>query len=174
MEDELALVIPSLQWAQEYQAMVGEVLEAGEGHFNNFPLALGDFAAFVAELEDEACGRNLPPDISAQQTYWTVRNGETIVGEIRLRPTIPEPFETQNGHIGYNIRPTERRKGCATRQLALVLAEARKCGLNRVMLPVQTGNIGSEHAIQKNGGYVNGQSVDSETGEIMLHHWIDL
>lgn len=131
--ETLIRVPPSLLWEKQYQEMVREFLEAGEGHFNNFPLAINDFAAFIAELEDEAAGRNLPPDISPQRTYWTIRNGETLVGEIRLRPTISPPYEQQNGHIGYNIRPSQRRKGFATRQLTLLLDEARNCGLVRVM-----------------------------------------
>ena len=170
----LELVSPSVKWEQEYQEMVREFMESEEPYFNNFPLALENFTAFIAELKDEAAGRNLPPGISPQNTYWSVKNGEMLVGEIRLRPTIPPPFELQSGHIGYNIRPGERRKGYATRQFALVLDEARKYDLRRVMLPVRKGNVGSERAIQKNGGYLEGQSEDKQTGEVFLHYWIDL
>ncbi|HSG43005.1 MAG TPA: GNAT family N-acetyltransferase [Anaerolineales bacterium] len=170
----LTLVSPSINWEQQYQEMVREFMETDEPIFNNFPLALENFAEFIAELEDEAGGRNLPPDISPQNTYWAVTRDEIIVDEICLRPTIPPPFELQSGHIGYNIHPSERRKGYATQQLSLVLDEARKYELKRVMLPVSKGNIGSERAIQKNGGYVDGQSEDNETGEVTLHYWINL
>ena len=172
--DILKLVTPSIKWEQQYQAMVREFMETEEPYFNNFPLALENFADFITELEDEAAGRNLPPGISPQNTYWTVKNEEIIVGEIRLRPTIPPPYELQSGHIGYNIRPGERHKGYATRQLSLVLDEARKYDLKRVMLPVRKGNEGSERAIRKNGGYVDGQSEDKESGKVTLYYWIDL
>ena len=154
--------------------MVREFMQTDEPIFNNFPLALENFTAFITELEDEAEGRNLPPDIYPQRTYWAVTNSDIIVGEIRLRPTIPAPFELQAGHIGYNIRPSQRRKGYATQQLTLVLNEARKHDLKKVMLPVRKGNIGSERAIQKNGGYVDGQNEDNETGEVTVHYWINL
>lgn len=172
--ETLTLVSPSIKWEQQYQEMIREFMETEEPIFNNFPLALENFADFITELEDEAAGHNLPPGIALQNTYWTVKNGTVIVGEIRLRPTIPPPYELQSGHIGYNIRPSQRRKGYATQQLRLGLKEARKYALKRVMLPVSKGNIGSERAIQKNGGYVEGQSEDAETGEITLHYWIDL
>ncbi|MDX1377331.1 MAG: GNAT family N-acetyltransferase, partial [Anaerolineales bacterium] len=148
--DTLELVAPSIKWEQEYQEMVREFMETEEPYFNNFPLALEDFTTFIAELKDEAAGSNLPPGISPQNTYWTIKNGVSIVGEIRLRPTIPPPYQLQAGHIGYNIRPSERRKGYATRQLALVLDEARKYDLKRVMLPIRAGNTGSVLTIQKN------------------------
>lgn len=38
------------------------------------------------------------------------------------------------GHIGYAIRPSERRKGYAGRMLALGLQEARKLALDRVLV----------------------------------------
>jgi len=173
-DQTLTLVSPSIKWEQQYQAMVREFLETEEPYFNNFPLALENFSAFITELKDEAAGLNLPPGISPQNTYWTVRNENVLVGEIRLRPTISPPFELQAGHIGYNIRPSERLKGYATQQLTLVLNEARKYKLKRVMLPVSKGNIGSERVIQKNGGYMEGQSKDKETGQINLHYWINL
>lgn len=166
-DDILTLVTPALCWEQEYQAMVREFLATDEIHFNNFPLALENFAAFVAELEDEAAGRNLPPGIFPQQTYWTIRNGISMLGEIRLRPTKPDD------HIGYNIRPSERRKGYATRQLALGLEEAQRHGLAKVMLPVRQGNTGSERTIEKLGGYIDG-AVCGADGTILRHYWIDL
>ncbi|HEY4386453.1 MAG TPA: hypothetical protein VGN34_18505 [Ktedonobacteraceae bacterium] len=52
--EKLALVKPALEFAEEYVAMVREFMEANEGWFTNFPLALADFAGFVHELEDEA------------------------------------------------------------------------------------------------------------------------
>ncbi len=172
LEETLVLVSPSLRWEAEYQAMIREFLANGEGHFNNFPLALSDFATFITELEDEAAGRNLPAAISPQQTYWTAKNGRTLVGEIRLRPTIPPPFELQNGHIGYNIRPLERRKGYGTRQLTLGLEKARAFGLERVMLLVEEGNQGSERIIAVQGGWIEGQEFD-EAGS-SNYWWIDL
>ncbi len=110
----------------------------GEGYpFNNVELARQDFAAFVQELEDEAAGIVLPPGIPPQQTYFSVKDGTTVVGKVRFRPRLEPPFERYNGHIGYTIRPSQRRKGYATRQLALVLHEARKAGLDGVMIPIE-------------------------------------
>jgi predicted acetyltransferase len=172
--EELILVKPSTEFESEYVAMVREFLQTDEGWFNNFELALTDFPAFVHELEDEALGIDLPPGIVPQQTYWLVKDGSTVVGEIRLRPHLTPPFEQHNGHIGYNIRPSERRKGYATCQLALLLDEARKQDLTRVMLTIDRENPASVCVIEKNGGWLDWQRISPDTGEMLSCYWIEL
>ncbi|HLI08558.1 MAG TPA: GNAT family N-acetyltransferase [Ktedonobacteraceae bacterium] len=175
--EQLRLVKPAVEYREAYTEMVRELLETDEAWFNNFPLALEDFPAFVRELEEEAQGVNLPPGVVPQQTYWLLRENEdgvTILGEIRLRPTLAEAFEEHHGHIGYNIRPSQRGKGYATRQLALVLQEARRSGLARVMLTVEGDNPASVRVIEKNGGKLDYQHLLPASGELLSCYWIEL
>jgi predicted acetyltransferase len=172
--EHLTLVKPSLEWQTAYTEMVREFMQTGEDWFNNFPLALEDFATFVRELEDEAAGIGLPPDVVPQQTYWLARNDGTLLGEIRLRPHLTPPFERHNGHIGYNIRPSQRGKGYATQQLALVLEEAQRQGLPRVMLTIDGENPASVRVIEKNRGTLEWQRTDPETDETLSCYWIEL
>jgi len=176
-EERVRLVKPAVEYGEAYAEMVREFLQTEEAWFNNFPLALEDFPAFVRELEEEAQGINLPPAVARQQTYWLLRedeNGATILGEIRLRPAITEPFEQHNGHIGYNIRLSQRGRGYATLQLALVLQEARRAGLPRVMLTIEGDNPASVRVIEKNGGWLDYRRRLPETGELLSCYWIDL
>ncbi|HEU0000488.1 MAG TPA: GNAT family N-acetyltransferase [Ktedonobacteraceae bacterium] len=170
----LRLVKPSLEVEAEYTAMVREFLSTGESWFNNFELALADFPAFVQELQDEAQGIGLPPDVVPQQTYWLANEAQILLGEIRLRPHLMPPFEQHNGHIGYNIRPSQRNKGYATCQLALVLDEARQLGLRRVMLTIDGDNPASVRVIEKNGGWLDWQRIEPEMGEMLSCYWIEL
>jgi predicted acetyltransferase len=172
--EELTLVKPSSIFETEYTAMVREFFQMDEDWFNNFPLALSDFPAFVHELEDEAQGIDFPPGVVPQQTYWLLKGGETIVGEIRFRPVLTPPFEQHNGHIGYNIRPSERRKGYATCQLALLLDIARAQSLTRVMLTIEGHNPASVCVIEKNGGELEWRKIAPETGEALACYWINL
>jgi len=170
----LRLVKPSLEFEAEYTAMVREFLQTGEPWFTNFELALEDFPAFVQELQDEAQGIGLPPGVVPQQTYWLVNEEQILLGEIRLRPHLTKPFEQHNGHIGYNTRPSQRGKGYATCQLALALDEARQFGLSRVMLTIDGDNPASVRVIEKNGGWLDWQRVEPETGEMVSCYWIEL
>ena len=152
---------------ESYVAMVDEFEAAGEGYpYNNIPLARSDFAAFVRELEEEKEGIGLPPGVVPQITYALVRDGGTVLGEFRFRPTVPASYFSDSGHIGYNIRPSERRKGYATRGLALLLDKARGLGLETLMLPVVGENLGSVRAIEKNGGALERRDADPESGEV--------
>ena len=173
-DEGLLLAEPTIALAESYCAMVREFLETDEGWFNNVSLALEDFAAFVRELEDEAAGIGLPPDVVPQQTYWLVQDGATVLGEIRLRPHLTEPFEQHHGHIGYNVRPAKRGRGYATRMLALVLEKAREQGLRRVMLTIEGKNPASARVIEKNGGVLEWQREATESGESLACYWIDL
>ncbi len=170
----LTLVKPSLAFETEYGSMVREFYWADEAWFNNFMLALSDFPAFVQELDDEAQGIGLPPDVIPQQTYWLVKEGKSVLGEIRFRPVLTPPFEQHHGHIGYNIRPSQRGNGYATCQLALVLDEARKLGLTRVMLTIEGENPASVRVIEKNGGKLEWQRPATETEEMLSCYWIAL
>lgn len=64
-------------------------------------------------------------------------------------------------HIGYSIRPSERRKGYAREQLWLGLQEAKARGLNSVRIVCRDSNIGSNKTILTNGGVY----VDTIHGE---------
>lgn len=172
---QIRLTLPEIRFAEEYQAMVRESIEIdGDYPYNNVPLALADFAAFVGELADEAAGIDLPPDIPAQQTYFLVFDDTKVIGEFRFRPQIEPPYERFNGHIGYNLRPAYRGKGIGTLALGLLLDIARERGLGGVQMTIDGENPASVRIIQKNGGYLEKAVVDAETEVVTLCYWVDL
>ena len=71
-----------------------------------------------------------------------------IVGIIDLRHHIDHPIlSTWGGHIGYYVRPSERRKGYATKQIALALDYCKSLDIDKVLMSCTIDNIGSEKKV---------------------------
>ncbi len=176
LTEELTLVKPGPEYEAEYRALLAEYQVSGEDcHAGKLLKALGDdFAAFLYRLKDEERRFGLPPGIVPQTTFWLIRNGATILGESRIRHRLTPLLECEGGHIGYAIRPSERRKGYGTCILALTLEKARTMGLKRVLLTCETENIGSAKIIRFNGGIFAGESISMYSGKPVSKYWIDL
>lgn len=108
-------------------------------------------------------------------TYFAVRVSDgTVVGCIELRHTLNESLAVIGGHIGYSVVPLERRKGYATKMLELVLLEAKKAGLDKVMLTCDTDNVSSCKTIERCGGKREQETPFVLDGETYFKYWIEL
>lgn len=174
--DKLELIDPTADQESEYRSMIAEcIAEDTEGHSGFVLSEVGDdFAAFVGKLENDGKGIGLPEGWVPQNTYWLVRDGTHILGEVRLRHRLVPHLLEEGGHVGYMIRPSERRKGYGTLILSLVLEKARKMGIDRVLVTCDDDNIGSSRIIEKNGGVPDESSISPRTGKRTLRYWIRL
>lgn len=108
-------------------------------------------------------------------TYFLVRkNDNKIVGTIDLRLELNDYLRNYGGHIGYSIRPTERRKGYNKINLYLCLLEAQKNGLEKVLITCADYNTGSRNSIKSFDGVLEKTTYDESDGETMELYWIDL
>lgn len=172
--EHVHLVEPLESFRDEFIAYCEEFDAAGEpvppGWLRE---AQADFSALICRWRDTCSGVNVPPDRVPQSIFWLVQ-GQRIIGVSNLRPRLHEALAFEGGHIGYQIRPSDRRKGYATCLLKLTLVEARKQGLKRVMLTCQKKNVGSVRTIEKNGGRLEAEFTSKGTGRPALRYWIDL
>ena len=98
------------------------------------------------------------PDWFVPGTYYYLWDGNTLVGEYRIRHYLTDALKTGAGHIGYSIKKELRGKGYGTKGLALALDLARKIiPEDEIYLRVQKTNLASYRAIVKNGAYVTGE-----------------
>ena len=105
--------------------------------------------------------------------FWLVQDRQ-ILGTSRLRHTLTPELEQLGGNIGYDIRPSARRRGFGTSLLHLTLERARAIGLARVRITCDADNIGSIRVIEKNGGVLDAEVFSLERGKLLRQYWIDL
>jgi predicted acetyltransferase len=178
--ERLELVAPATRCETAYLAMVDDFEAAGEPRIpggSGVALARSDFAAFVQRLQDDERGLGLKPGIVPSSAYWLLRHdaeGVTVLGVSALRHALTPALEDAGGHIGYSIRPSERRRGYGTRILALTLEYARALGLDRVLLTCDTDNTGSARVIEKNGGVLASEGYSALVETRISRYWITL
>jgi predicted acetyltransferase len=136
-------------------------------------LLLDDPDAYFAEVACFEADQDLGPD-QVPQTYFLLFEAGRLVGGSRVRHRLNEKLHLDGGNIGYEIRPPERGKGHGTAILGLSLLEARKLGLERVLLTAATDNVASRRVIEVHGGVPDGSTISPNTGEEMRRYWIEL
>jgi predicted acetyltransferase len=104
--------------------------------------------------------------------FFLVRGDRRILGAIHLRHQLNDRLRANGGHIGYGIRPSERRKGYGKKMLELLLSRLRERGLKKVMLTCDEDNIGSMKIIEGCGGVLQDKVVFK--GTWTRRYWIDL
>ena len=173
-EDRLELADPAVELEAAYLAMIDDFAAAGEPYHQHERAEVEmDFPGFVRKLRDWSRGVNLRPDCVASTTYWLVR-GRTVLGTSRLRHSLCDRLLHEGGHVGYDVRPSERGRGYATRLLALTLAKARERGIVRALVTCDADNAASARVIRKNGGALEDERISLRTGKPIRRYWIDL
>jgi predicted acetyltransferase/uncharacterized protein YhfF len=84
---------------------------------------------------------------------FCVRKSDSkILGSIQIRHEMDEFKRLYSGHIGYSVRPSERRKGYATRILKFAVDYCRTLGIKDINISCMTDNEASRRTILANGG----------------------
>jgi predicted acetyltransferase len=166
------LIEPSERFESQFLAFIDELSRASESFGSES--ARRDFPAYLHLVRTESLGIGLAPGHVPMTTFWLVDSDQRLLGESRLRHHLTPALEEYGGHIGYVIRPSERRKGFGTRILALTLERATKLGLHRVRLTCDTENVPSARIIEHNGGVLSGYGISPVSGKRTSQYWIEL
>ena len=107
------------------------------------------YKEWLEKLNDDESGKNEEWGIS--ETYLLL-NDNRVVGMLNIRYTLSEDKAEKFGHIGYGVRPSERRKGYATYMLKEALKKCREKNMTEVILGCYEDNIASRKTILNNEG----------------------
>ena len=167
---KLKLVKLEPQYQAQLEKMLGEWYATGE---KIIPYAIRrldyhDFDRCLRELEiKEGNEEGRVPD----STFFCLDEERDIfVGAVNIRHYLNESLLLNGGHIGDGVLPSERRKGIATRMIALALEECKKLGIGDILMVCDKENIGSAKSIINNGGVLENEVVVD--GVVEQRYWI--
>ena len=130
---------------------------AEESGFVNctYGFSFEQFLQYQRDCIDHSEGRNLPEGFVPDTIFILEDDDGNYAGVFNLRHRLNAFLESGAGHIGYGIAPRFRRRGYATKGLALVLEEARAIGIEEAYLSVNKNNAGSLKAQLANGALIH-------------------
>lgn len=135
---------------------------------------LNDYDNWLKKLEND---RNQIPDEKnvPAETYFLVRESDNkIVGMINIRLVLNERLRKEGGHIGYGIRPTERRKGYNKLNLYLGLKCLKEHGVKEAFLDCNKDNLGSAKTIKALGGKLTKEYYNLDLKCMVQDYLIDV
>lgn len=175
-EDILTLVKPSKCLKEDIMNYRREHLDCGESSIYGCAglIYYTNFEEWLCETNSIVSKKLTREGVNATTLLSIRKSDYKLIGSIQLRHSLTNELEQYGGQIGYGIRPNERGKGYATKQLALMLDFARTMKINKVMIMCEKNNIASARTILHNGGALEQECYYSCTGQIIQTYWIYL
>lgn len=175
----IRLELPSEKYRVSYVSAVEEFHADGNKQAEYYglldPIKLSNpdsFALYVASLENQRHGIDLPEGYVPATEFWIITDAEEYAGRLHIRHELNDYLRNFGGHIGYNVRPSLRGRGIGSEALRLGLDEARKLGFDTVLITCDDDNIASKKIIEKHGGILENK-IPSE-GVDKCRYWITL
>lgn len=176
------LVRPDTKYYEQYNEMMKEWTESNTDiapWFLNKPfndININEFEKYVNLLlkyETES----VDPKYTTQSDYFAVDENDRLVGAGRLAHNLYADTYDENGngfnvwgHIGYGVRPSERKNGYGTQIARLLLEKARGRNILKVFAGVHDSNTGSIRVIENCGGVLEKiVSIPEDTEQIRIY-----
>lgn len=162
-QDEVILVWPTLEHLPSYVAALErdwspDTLRPEAAREELEQIAADPEAFVAAQIDREGAGPPVTlPDGTKMKRLPGYRrwiwDGEFcgVIG-LRWQPGTEALPAHVLGHIGFSVVPWKRKRGYATRALALILEDAAREGLRYVELTTKLENVASQRVIEANRG----------------------
>ncbi len=139
---------------QDIYDMLQEIPEYENGYANRCKdRSFEDYRKWLIKCENNSNGKDLESWKVPQEVFWLYIDGKPV-GQGKVRYQLTDLLLEQGGHIGYAIRPSERKKGYGTILLKLLLDKTKIREIEKVLITVLNHNIPSIKVALNNGGVI--------------------
>lgn len=175
MNDTATAVRPSTNRVRAFLAMLDDS-DARDPHNTAFYApARQDFARYVQSSLDEEAGRHLPEGFVPCTHRWLVEPNGDVVGVTRLRHRLDTPALAENvGDIGYDVAPSERRRGHGHFALKVAVAEAQRLHMPSALLYIDDDNAASRATAERAGGVLETVTWSEFWQDRICKYWIEV
>lgn len=167
----LKLVKPNIKYKAQIEDVKKEIEKINQSDDDGkWYFKIENLEDFIEQKLKAEHPKNLPKGRVPESTFWMIDEKDLYIGRIAVKHSLTKNLEKFGGHIAYDIRPSKRQKGYASKMLTLGLTEAHKLGLNKVLITCYKDNIASQKVIKKAGGY--DQQENLVKGRWVLRYWV--
>ncbi len=165
---------PNINDVEEIENFKREFQESNSGMDGTGTL-FKDTPSVWLEYIDKMEKRDNPSGVPCLQYGLYEKESGRLLGFIQIRLLLKGYLVDFGGHIGYSVRPSERRRGYAKTMLKLALELCKKEGLEKVLLTCLEDNVGSAKTIESCGGVFEKTVYDDINYKAnMKRYWIYL
>ena len=174
--DDLILIKPGEEYASQIAEYRAEFLSCGDSMDGCGSLRrLENPYDYIKKCADYERAETLPEGLVIATQFMLVRLSDNrILGMIQIRHYFNDYLSKFGGHIGYSVRPCERRKGYAKKMLKMALPYCKDIGLSEVLITCNDGNLGSEKTILSCGGIYESTVYEPDENINLKRFWIKL
>lgn len=175
-DEDFFLVEPSEEYAEQIAEYKQACLDVNSSMDGCGPLRRCENpTTYISECRKYTSPETLPEGlVLATQFFYIRKSDNCLVGMIQVRHYFNDYLSKFGGHIGYSIKPNERRKGYATSMLKAVFPYCKEIGLNKLLISCIDDNIGSEKTILNNGGIYESTVYEQNEKCHLKRFWITL
>lgn len=174
----MKLVFPSMRYEKKAKEYIEEFCKHksqihGSGGLDRY-LAESTYGEWLNKVIADIDIANIAKGRVPALTYFYVNEeDDEIVGMVNIRLALNDFLRKEGGHIGYSIRPAQRRKHYATDMLKQALNACKVIGINEIVITCDKSNLASAGVIKNCGGILQEEFYSETYKEIVQRYVIN-